>query len=90
MRSKHNGMSILKWSIVKNVPHCSHITKNCLLRLYEKFELLNYPSPKELLGNCSELFSKCRHINTFLLSKYQTNDIPPREIPCIISSIIRS
>ena len=62
----------LKWSIVKSVPGYSNITKKCLLCLYEKLEIINNPNQEELLNKRSELISKCRHLNKYLLSISKT------------------
>ena len=40
------------------------MTKNCRLCLQEKFEILSYPNPDELL--------KYRHVN--ILANYKAND----------------
>ena len=40
-----NSSSILVWSIAKKVPPYSNIYKRCLLCLYEKLEIINYPRP---------------------------------------------
>ena len=48
-------------------------TKKCRLCLQEKFEILAYPNPDELLNKRSELVSKCRHVNKFLLANYKAN-----------------
>ena len=58
---------ILKWSILKSVPAYSNITKRCPLCLQEKFEILFYKNQGELLNKRSELISKCRHQNKFIL-----------------------
>ena len=58
-----NSLTYLK---IKSVPAYSSISKKCQLCLQEKFEILNYPNPNELLKR-SELISKCRHVNEFLL-----------------------
>ena len=67
-------MPSLKWYIIKSVPAYSNISKKCQLCLQEKFEILNYLSPNELLNKRSKLMSKCRHVNKFLLSNYESND----------------
>ena len=67
-------MSSLKWYIIKSVPAYSNISKKCQLCLQEKFEILNYPNPNELLNKRSELISKCHHVNKFLLSSYKSSD----------------
>ena len=52
----------------------SNITKKCLLCLHEKLETVNYPHPEELLNKRSELVSKCRHVNKYLLNNYKANN----------------
>ena len=59
-------------SIAKKVPPYSNIPKTCLLCFLEKLEIINYPRPEELLNKRSELISKCRHANKFLLPNYKT------------------
>ena len=66
-KEKEKTDPILKWSILKSVPAYSNITKRCLLCLQEKFEILSYENQNELLNKRSELISKCRHQNKFLL-----------------------
>ena len=73
-KEKHQETPTLKWSIVKQVPSYLNITKKCLLCLHEKFEILNYPNPVETLNNRSELVSKCRHSNKYLLKNFISND----------------
>ena len=36
----------LVWSIVKNLPIYSNVSKKCLLCLREKLEIINYPRPE--------------------------------------------
>ena len=60
--------------VYRRVPSYSNITKSCMLCLHEKFEILTYPNQDELLNKRSELVSKCRHINKYLLSNYKAND----------------
>ena len=74
IKEKSKIMPSLKWSIIKSVPAYSNISKKCHLCLQEKFEILNYTNPNELLNKRSELISKCRHANKFLLSNYESND----------------
>ena len=74
VKRKLKIMPSLKWHIIKSVPAYSNISKKCQLCLQEKFEILNYPNPNELLNKRSELISKCRHVNKFLLSNYKSND----------------
>ena len=73
MKKKFKVMPSLKWSLIKSVPANPNISKQCRLCL-EKFEILKYPNPNELLNNRSKLISKYRHIDRFLLSNYKFND----------------
>ena len=74
IKRKLKIMPSLKWYIIKSVPAYSNISKKCQLCLQEKFEILIYPNPNELLNKTSELTSKCCHVNTFLLSAYKSDD----------------
>ena len=74
LKRKRNVTPTLKWYILKSVAPYSNITKKCRLCLQEKFEILSYPNPDELLNKRSELVSKCRHMNKFLLANYKAND----------------
>ena len=67
-----NSRPTLIWSIAKKVLPDSNISKKCLLCLHEKLRIINYPRPEELLNKRSELISKCRHANKFLLCNYKT------------------
>ena len=74
MKDKHSISPNLMWCIVKSVPGYSNILKRCMLCLHEKYEILNYPDQEELLNKRSELVSKRRRVNKFLLSNYKSND----------------
>ena len=54
VKDKYRETPSLKKSIVKSVPGYSNITKRCLLCLYKKFEIINYPNQEELLNQRSE------------------------------------
>ena len=72
---KENGLNPeLKWSIIKQINSYNNITKTCKLCLYEKYAILNYPIQNDLLNERSELVSKCRHQNKFLLANYKSKD----------------
>ena len=71
LKETSNSSPTLVWSIAKKVPPYSNISKKCLLCLHEKLEIINYPRPEELLNKRSELISKCRHANKFLLHNYK-------------------
>ena len=74
MKDKRNITPNLVWCAVKSIPGYSNISKRCMLCLHEKYETLNYPAQEELLNKKSELVSKCRLVNKFLLSNYKSND----------------
>ena len=52
----------------------SNITKRCSSCLHEKLAIITYPYPDELLNRRSELVTKCRHENKFLLKNFNSND----------------
>ena len=72
LKETSNSSSALLWSIAKEVPPYSNIFKRCLLCLHEKLEIINYLRPEELLNKRSELISRHRHANKFLLCNYKT------------------
>ena len=74
VKRKLKIISSLKRYIIKSVPAYSNISKKCQLCLQEKFEILNYPNPNELLYKRSEIIWKCCHVNKFLLSNYNSKD----------------
>ena len=74
IKNKFKIRPSMERSIIKSVPAYSNISKKCQLCLQQKFEILNYPNPNELLNKRSELISKCSHVNKFLLSNYKSND----------------
>ena len=53
----------------------SNITKRCCLCLHKKLATITYPYPVELLNRRSELVTKCRHKNKFLLKIFNGNDL---------------
>ncbi|XP_057301871.1 uncharacterized protein LOC130636231 [Hydractinia symbiolongicarpus] len=64
----------LNWSIVKRVRSYSNKSKSCPLCLQEKLEILSYENKDELLNKRSEIVSKCRHMNKYLLANYKSKD----------------
>ena len=74
LKENHNIMPNLKWSIVKHAKSYTNNARSCSLCLREKFEILFYDNKNELLNKRSELISKCRHMNKFLLANYKSND----------------
>ena len=52
---KPSNLSLtLVWSIAKKVPPYSNTSKNCLLCLHEKLEIINHLRSEELLNKISE------------------------------------
>ena len=74
IKEKYNEIPSLKWSIHKRIPSYSNLSKRCILCLHEKLEILNYPNQDQLLNKRSELISKFRHANKFLLRNYKSKD----------------
>ena len=72
LKETSNSSLALVWSIAKKVLPYSNIFKRCLLCLHEKFEIINYSRPEELLNKRSELISRCWNANKFLLRNYKT------------------
>ena len=74
MKTEQNETQNLNWEIVRSVPAYSNITKRCMLSLYEKLLIATYPNLEELLNKRSELVSKCRHENKFLMKNFKSGD----------------
>ena len=66
-----NEMPDLKWSILKQIPAYSNVSKKCNLCLREKLEIIKYENKEELLNKNNELISKCRHENKYLLKNFK-------------------
>ena len=63
----------LSWEIIDHASSYRNGSKSCNLCLTEKFHIITSKLP--LLNKRSELISKCRHVNKFLLSNYKS--VPP-------------
>ena len=74
IKDQHNITPSLKWSILKSTSSYTNITQRCNLCVQEKLEILFFPNQDQLLNKRSELVSKCRHGNKFLLANYKGND----------------
>ncbi len=59
---------IINWRIVTKAQPYSNITKRCNLCLAEKYYIINKPA-MATLNKRSELISKCRHMDKFLVDK---------------------
>ena len=73
LKKKTGKIPKLTWSILKIVPGHSNISKQCLLCLHEQLYIATYHDQEELQLR-SELISKWRHENKFLLANYKAND----------------
>ena len=71
----------LTWEVLRTAKACSNITKRCSLCLHEKLAIITYPYLDELLNRQSELVTKCRHENKFLLKTLiVTIEVPIKEL----------
>jgi hypothetical protein len=64
---------VVRWKILRQCKAYDPSTKSCKLCLNEKYEILSYKDAN-LLNKRSEMISKCRHRNRFLLSQFDTGD----------------
>ena len=74
MKNRKNVAPALIWKVLRTARTYSNITKRCSLCLHEKLAIITYPYPDELLNRRSELVTKCRHENKFLLKNFNSND----------------
>ena len=64
----------LVWEIIQTAPQYTNITKQCSSCPQVELAILMYPNQSDLLNKRSELVSKCRHENKFLLQTFNSND----------------
>jgi hypothetical protein len=64
---------VVSWKIIKQCDAYNPVTKRCNLCINEKYEILFFKHPN-LLNKKSEILSKCRHKNKFLLAQFDTGD----------------
>ena len=67
--------SELKWSTVDTAPSYINGSRRCPLCIAEKYHIIF--TDLDLLNKRSELVTKCRHENKFILLNYK--DIPPEK-----------
>ena len=77
MKENYGEMPTIKWSVIKTMPAYSNISRRCLLCLQEKLCIIEHDNQENLLNRKSELVTKCRHANKFLLKNYKDPSIPP-------------
>ena len=63
---ENNTEHSINWSVIKKTSSYSNISKRCPLCLWEKYFIIT-ADKSTTLNNRTELISKCRHINKFLL-----------------------
>ena len=73
-KKRKNVRPALTWEILRTAKAYSNITKRCSLCLHEKLATITYPYPDELLNRRSELVTKCRYENKFLLKNFNSNN----------------
>ena len=81
IKEKDDATPTLKWSILRHAKSYSANARNCPLCVQEKFEILFYQTKAEILNKRSELITKCRHINKFMLANYKSGDWTALELP---------
>ena len=74
MKKRKNVRPALTWKVLRTAKAYSNITKRCSLCLHEKLAITTYPYPDKLLNKRSELVTKCRYENKFLLKIFNSND----------------
>ena len=72
--TKKETPTLVVWKMIRTAGPYTHITKRCSVCLHEKIVILTCPNKSEILNKRSELVSKCRHGNKFLLETFNNND----------------
>ena len=70
---KSEETPVITWEIVQKYFPDNRNSKGLYLCLNEKLEIATYRG-SNLLNKKTELISKCRHLNKYTLSKYDTKD----------------
>ena len=73
-KKRKNVAPALTWEVLRAAKTYSIVTKRCSLCLHEKLAIITYPYSDELLNRRSELVTKWRHENKFLLKNFNSND----------------
>ena len=75
LKDKIQDIPEISWKIKKFAPAYNNNSKRCILCLEEKMAIITFPEQQKLLNKISELISKCRHKNKFLLHYYDSKDL---------------
>ena len=73
-KKEKNVTPALTREVFRTAKAYSDIAKRCSLCLDEKLAIISHPCPNGLLNRRSELITKCRHENKFLLKNFNSND----------------
>ena len=68
----------IKWKVVKQFPAYNPSSKRCSLCQNEKLAILEHKE-KNILNKRSEIISKCRHRNKFLMINAVSKDVKSSE-----------
>ena len=74
IKKRKNVTPTHTWEVLQTGKTYSNIARSSSLCLHEKLVIITYPYPNELLNRRSELVTKCRHENKFLLRNFNGND----------------
>ena len=74
LEDKNQDTPEISWKIKKSAPTDSNNSKRCVLCLEEKMAIITFPEQQRLLNKRSDLISKCKHGNKFLLHYYNSKD----------------
>ena len=74
LKDKDQDTPEISWKIKESAPAYNNNSKRCILCLEEKMAIITFPEQQKLLNKRSQLISKCRHENKFLLHYYDSND----------------
>ena len=68
-----NGIPSVEWEIIQKCATYNKNSQRCNLCISEKVKIATYEGGN-MLNKRSELVSKCRHQNKFMLAKFDTKD----------------
>ena len=74
LKDKNQDIPEISWKTKKSTPAYSNNSKGRILCSEEKMAIITFPEQQKLLNKRSELISKCRHDNKFLLHNYDSKD----------------
>ena len=72
IKERHNAQPTVTWRIMKKCAKLRISSKTCNLCLSEKTAIIL--STEKILNKRSEIVSKCRHVNKYMLHRFDTRD----------------